>query len=91
MTPSAASGALERAGGLERERRRCHHEHEHQAGRARALVGGVVGVLVWLAVDDARLEDTLLKSDALVSARDQLTKVSDSVEGALDKAGDKLD
>jgi aquaporin Z len=23
------------------------------------LVGGVVGVLVWLAVDDARLEDTL--------------------------------
>ena len=31
------------------------------------LVGGIVGVLVWLAVDDARLEDTLLKSDALVS------------------------
>jgi aquaporin Z len=54
------------------------------------LVGGVVGVLVWLAVDDARLEDTLLKSDALVSARDQLTKVADSVEGALDKAGDEL-
>jgi hypothetical protein len=45
---------------------------------------------VWLAVDDARLEDTFLKSDALVSARDQLTKVADSVEGALDKAGDEL-
>jgi aquaporin Z len=54
------------------------------------LVGGVVGVLVWLAVDDARLEDTLLKSDALVSARDQLTKVADSVEGALDNVGDEL-
>ena len=55
------------------------------------LVGGLVGVLVWLAVDDARLEDTLLKSDALVSARDQLTKVADSVEDALDNVGDKLD
>jgi aquaporin Z len=54
------------------------------------LVGAVVGVLVWLAVDDARLEDTLLKSDALVSARDQMTKVADSVEGLLDKAGDEL-
>jgi aquaporin Z len=54
------------------------------------LIGGVVGVLVWLAVDDARLEDTLLKSDVLVSARDQMTKVADSVEGALDKVGDEL-
>jgi aquaporin Z len=54
------------------------------------LVGGVVGVLVWLAVDDARLEDTLLESDALVSARDEMTKVADSVEGVLDKAGDEL-
>ena len=54
------------------------------------LVGGLVGVLVWLAVDEARLEDTMLKSDALVSARDQITKVSDSVEGALDDVGDKL-
>ncbi|HUP72299.1 MAG TPA: aquaporin [Acidimicrobiales bacterium] len=54
------------------------------------LVGGVVGVLVWLAVDDARLEDTLLDNDALVAARDQMTKVADSVEGALDKVGDEL-
>jgi aquaporin Z len=55
------------------------------------LVGGVVGVLVWLAVDDARLEDTVLDHDALVAARDQMTKVADSVEGALDNVGDKLD
>jgi aquaporin Z len=54
------------------------------------LVGGVVGVLVWLAVDDARLEDTVLKNEALISARDQMTKVADSVEGMLDKAGDEL-
>ena len=55
------------------------------------LVGGLVGVLVWLAVDDARLEDTMLKSDALISVRNEMTKVADSVEGALDKAGDRLD
>ena len=55
------------------------------------LVGGIVGVLVWLAVDETRLEDTLLKNDALVLARDQVTKVADSVEGALDNVGDKLD
>jgi aquaporin Z len=54
------------------------------------LVGAVVGLLVWLVVDEARLEDTLLESDALVSARDQMTKVADSVEGALDKVGDEL-
>ena len=54
------------------------------------LVGGIVGVLAWLAVDEARLEDTMLKHDALLSARDQVTKVADSVEGALDKAGDQL-
>ena len=52
------------------------------------LVGGIVGVLVWLAVDETRLEDTLLKNDALVRARDQMTKVADSVEGALDNVGD---
>jgi hypothetical protein len=54
-------------------------------------VGGVVGVLVWLAVDDARLEDTVLDNDALVDARDHMTKVADSVESALDNVGDKLD
>ena len=54
------------------------------------LVGAIVGVLAWLAVDEARLEDTMLKNDALLSARDQMSKVADSVEGALDKAGDEL-
>ena len=55
------------------------------------LVGGIVGVLVWLAVDETRLEDTLLDNDALVLARNQVTKVADSVESALDNVGDKLD
>lgn len=54
------------------------------------LVGAIVGVLAWLAVDEARLEDTMLKNDALIGARDQMTKVADTVEGALDKAGDEL-
>lgn len=37
------------------------------------LVGGIVGVLVWLMVHDARLEDTMLDSKATRTARDQLS------------------
>lgn len=37
------------------------------------LVGAVVGVVVWLMVHDARLEDTLLDSTATRTARDRLT------------------
>jgi aquaporin Z len=36
------------------------------------LVGAVVGVVVWLIVDDSRLEDTMLASAATVRARDTL-------------------
>lgn len=54
------------------------------------LVGAIVGMLVWLAVDETRLEDTMLRNDALVGARDQLTKAADTVEDLLDEAGDKL-
>jgi aquaporin Z len=36
------------------------------------LVGAVVGVLIWLAMDDSRLEDTMLASTATVRARDTL-------------------
>lgn len=36
------------------------------------LVGAVVGVFVWLLVHDARLEDTMLDSQATRSARDRL-------------------
>jgi aquaporin Z len=37
------------------------------------LVGAVVGVLVWLLVHDARLEDTMLDSKATRTARDKLS------------------
>jgi aquaporin Z len=37
------------------------------------LVGAVVGVLVWLMVHDARLEDTMLDSSATRTARDTLS------------------
>jgi aquaporin Z len=37
------------------------------------LVGAVVGVLVWLMVHDARLEDTMLDSKATRTARDTLS------------------
>ena len=53
------------------------------------LVGAVVGLLAWLAVDDSRLEDTLLGgSDALREVRDKATEV---VHKAADVAGDALD
>ena len=34
------------------------------------LIGAVVGVVVWLLVDDSRLEDTLLDTDFLRATRD---------------------
>lgn len=53
------------------------------------LVGAVLGLLAWLAVDDSKLEDTLLgTSDALREVRDAATKV---VHKAADAAGDALD
>ncbi|MGI9603778.1 MAG: aquaporin [Acidimicrobiales bacterium] len=55
------------------------------------LVGAVVGVLAWLAVDDAALEDTALGSSGMVKARDAMTSATDKVEGLVDDAGDKLD
>lgn len=52
------------------------------------LVGAVVGVLAWLAVDDSRLEDTVLgESEVLRDVRDKATEV---VTKAADAAGDGL-
>ena len=39
------------------------------------LVGAVVGVLVWLLVQDTRLEDTMLADKRLIDARDRTEKV----------------
>lgn len=43
------------------------------------LVGAVVGVLVWLSVDDARLEGTMLFHPGLAQARDLADHVVDEV------------
>ncbi len=53
------------------------------------LIGAVLGVLVWLAVDDGKLEDTMLGgSKAMTAARDAASNVvhrgADMVEKALD-------
>lgn len=53
------------------------------------LVGAVLGLLAWLAVDDSRLEDTVLGgSEVLLDARDAATGV---VRKAADAADDALD
>jgi aquaporin Z len=47
------------------------------------LIGGVVGVLVWILVHDAKLEDTILHHERLADARD-------AVHGAATDIEDKL-
>jgi hypothetical protein len=51
------------------------------------LVGAVLGVLVWLLVDDSRLEDTLLATSATVRARDTMTEVTHRVVETGDTEG----
>jgi aquaporin Z len=48
------------------------------------LLGAFVGALVWVAVDDARLEDTMLGDTPLVEARD-------AAMGLAERAGDAID
>lgn len=55
------------------------------------LIGAAVGVLAWLAVDDASLEDTMLGgSDALLDVRDKATGAAGAVGGAAGKAADAV-
>jgi hypothetical protein len=51
------------------------------------LVGAVVGVLVWLAVDDSRLEDTMLATPATVRARDTMAGAATRVVETGDTEG----
>jgi aquaporin Z len=55
------------------------------------IIGAVVGVLAWLAVDDSALEDTMLANKATTSARDAAAKAGGAVTGAADRLGDALD
>lgn len=55
------------------------------------LIGAVVGVLLWLAVDDASLEDTALGgSDTLLDVRDRATSATETVADAAGKATDAI-
>jgi len=53
------------------------------------IVGAVVGVLAWLAVDDGKLEDTMLgDSKVMTRARDAASGAVHKAAGAADKALD---
>ena len=53
------------------------------------LIGAVVGVIIWLVLDDARLEDTMLAEvPGMSEARDVLDKVADE---AVDAVEDTID
>jgi len=53
------------------------------------LLGAVVGVIIWLVLDDSRLEDTMLAEvPGLDDVRDVLDRVAD---GAVDAVEDTVD
>jgi aquaporin Z len=51
------------------------------------LLGSVVGVFVWLLLDEATLESTMLDTDVLRKTRDVLDDVIDRVDGDATKPG----
>ncbi len=54
------------------------------------LIGAVVGVLAWLAVDDATLEDTALGGTPLIDVRDRASGVAGSLDDAAARVGERL-
>jgi aquaporin Z len=55
------------------------------------ILGSAVGVLAWLAVDDARIEDTLLGSPSAMYIRDQATKDVERIADAAQKVADRVE
>ena len=55
------------------------------------LIGAVVGVIVWLMIDDSRLEDTMVYDPVLVQARDMATNAIDEVVEEIDDVTDGKD
>ncbi len=55
------------------------------------IVGAFLGVLVGLAVDESRLEDTMLDVDGLRTARDAVTGAGQRVSDLTTRAGDELE
>lgn len=53
------------------------------------IVGAIVGTLVWLAVDDARLESTMLFNPALAQARDLADRAVDEVVDEIEDLEDR--
>jgi len=53
------------------------------------LVGAIVGVIIWLVIDDSKVEDTLLAEiPGVTEARDAIDRVSDDAVGAVEDALD---
>ncbi len=55
------------------------------------LIGAVLGVFVWLMIDDSRLEDTMVFNPALAQARDMATNAIDEVVEEIDDVTDGKD
>jgi aquaporin Z len=54
------------------------------------LIGAAIGLLCWLAVDDARLADTMMANRAMTKARDIATAAVDKVVDTVEDVADKL-
>lgn len=55
------------------------------------LVGAIVGVFVWLMIDDTRLEETMAFNPALAQARDIATNAVDEVVDGIEDVTDGRD
>ncbi|MGD9793667.1 MAG: aquaporin [Acidimicrobiia bacterium] len=59
------------------------------------LVGSLLGLMLWLGVHEARLEDTLLANDGFIAVRDNADLVVfeavDKVEDAIDAAANRIE
>ena len=52
------------------------------------VVGALIGVFVWLMIDDSKLEDTMVHSEILTDARDFATKATDQIVVGLEELTD---
>ena len=55
------------------------------------LIGAVLGVFIWLMIDDTRLEETMVYNPALAQARDMATNAIDNVVEEIDDVTDGKD
>ncbi|MEM9037312.1 MAG: aquaporin [Actinomycetota bacterium] len=55
------------------------------------LLGAVLGVLIWLAIEDESLEDTMLGDSPLVDVRDKAQAATEQLSDAASGVTDRLD